>query len=225
MRKHSVGFVYVLSNESMPGIVKVGKTTLLTEDRAKALFSTGVPPPFDIEYRAMTSLPTDVERRSHNLLAPWRLRGNREFFKVTPEQAADAVREAHLSAAGINYWFLNTDMTYVDRGDRITLPLQLGQYLLRLTLPALMAASWEITDIWLMGSDHAKPGRGLVTGRRRTTADGGCLASAASEAQEAEADNREKGRSRLPRVRPARCRQLRSGRGRTLRWRLPAKGA
>lgn len=33
MLRYTIGFVYVLSNEAMPGIVKVGMTTKLAEDR------------------------------------------------------------------------------------------------------------------------------------------------------------------------------------------------
>jgi T5orf172 domain len=58
---YTVGFVYVLSNEAMPGIVKVGMTTKLAEDRAKQLRGTGVPLPFHVEFRSATSHPHDLE--------------------------------------------------------------------------------------------------------------------------------------------------------------------
>ena len=37
----TIGFVYVLINESMPDLVKIGLTTWLPEDRSKQLFTTG----------------------------------------------------------------------------------------------------------------------------------------------------------------------------------------
>ena len=44
------GWVYVLSNEFMPGIYKIGMTTTSPATRAKELSSaTGVPAPFKIE--------------------------------------------------------------------------------------------------------------------------------------------------------------------------------
>lgn len=45
----SKGYVYVLSNPCMPGIVKIGKTTRSVEDRANELYQTGVPEPFKVE--------------------------------------------------------------------------------------------------------------------------------------------------------------------------------
>jgi hypothetical protein len=67
---YTVGFVYVLSNPAMPGLVKVGRSTHLPEDRAKRLRSTGVPLSFAVEHRAVTSKPEAVERRAHELSPP-----------------------------------------------------------------------------------------------------------------------------------------------------------
>lgn len=49
------GWVYVLENESMPGVYKIGMTTSTPEKRAKDISSsTGVPTPFIVvkEYRS-----------------------------------------------------------------------------------------------------------------------------------------------------------------------------
>lgn len=43
------GFIYILSNKSMPGIYKVGITTNSVRQRATELSSTGVPTEFSIE--------------------------------------------------------------------------------------------------------------------------------------------------------------------------------
>lgn len=61
MPKYTVGFTYVLSNAAMPGMVKVGWTGDLGEDRAKKLRTTGVPLPFTVEFVAETSFPEQVE--------------------------------------------------------------------------------------------------------------------------------------------------------------------
>lgn len=64
MPKHTVGFVYVLSNKAIPEMVKIGMTDRLSENRAKELWRTGVPLPFKVEYRLLTSHPKKVETES-----------------------------------------------------------------------------------------------------------------------------------------------------------------
>lgn len=44
------GYVYIISNQAMPGIFKIGFTLKDPELRAKELDSTGVPYPFIVEY-------------------------------------------------------------------------------------------------------------------------------------------------------------------------------
>lgn len=41
----SIGFVYVLSNESMQNLIKIGFTHSLAEDRSRQLFNTSEPNP------------------------------------------------------------------------------------------------------------------------------------------------------------------------------------
>lgn len=104
MAKHTIGFVYVLSNAAMPGIVKVGRTKNLAEDCAKKLHGTGVPLAFEIEFRAATTYSKAVEQKSHAILAQSRIAPNREFFRIAPAEAIDAVKEALLSVSSIAAW-------------------------------------------------------------------------------------------------------------------------
>ena len=47
-----MGIVYVLTNPAMEGLVKIGKTSRSAlENRMGALYSTGVPFPFNCEIR------------------------------------------------------------------------------------------------------------------------------------------------------------------------------
>ena len=85
MSQHSVGFVYVLGNDDMPGLVKIGLSSLLPEDRAKKGFTTFVPSPFEVLFRAVTSRPVKLEKAVHDLLAPHRNKSNREFFRVSSD--------------------------------------------------------------------------------------------------------------------------------------------
>ncbi|WP_163340938.1 GIY-YIG nuclease family protein [Desulfopila sp. IMCC35008] len=75
----STEYVYILSNESMPDIVKVGKTNDIKR-RLKELQSTGVPTPFKIEklWRCKTSL--NYEKYLHDKLNNYRISNSREFF-------------------------------------------------------------------------------------------------------------------------------------------------
>jgi hypothetical protein len=81
------GFVYVLLNSSMPGLVKVGLTTRDPEERAAELASaTGVPSPFIVAYRRWVSDCQTVEAFIHERLAILGHRHSlaREFFNAPP---------------------------------------------------------------------------------------------------------------------------------------------
>ncbi len=79
--------VYVLTNPSMPGLVKIGKTTQLEiDDRMKQLYSTGVPVPFECAFACNVKDATEVEKAIHFAFGLNRINPNREFFKVDPER-------------------------------------------------------------------------------------------------------------------------------------------
>lgn len=85
------GWVYVLENESMPGVYKIGMTTSTPEKRAKDISSsTGVPTPFIVVKEYRSHLPSDHERDIHNLLARYRVNQGREFFKTVLKTIEDA---------------------------------------------------------------------------------------------------------------------------------------
>lgn len=76
------GYIYIASNPSMPGLVKVGKTTTSPNQRMSELHSTGVPTPFSVEFAASVVDCHASERRVHRALADHRVAINREFFRV-----------------------------------------------------------------------------------------------------------------------------------------------
>ncbi len=83
------GYVYVLSNRYMPGIVKIGMTTRGDVNaRARELYSTGVPVAFDVEYACMVSLAdcAKIETALHRAFAPQRVNTQREFFEIKASQ-------------------------------------------------------------------------------------------------------------------------------------------
>ncbi|WP_067504477.1 GIY-YIG nuclease family protein [Actinoplanes sp. TFC3] len=123
---YRAGFVYVLSNPAMPGLVKVGYTDLLPENRARKLRSTGVPLHFTVEHRMLTSHPQAVERAAHRILRGVRVSEQREFFATEVPVAVNAVRQAVAEQDGIEGWQTDEPVR-LDHGDRIALSLRAGQ--------------------------------------------------------------------------------------------------
>lgn len=79
-------YIYVLTNPSMPGLLKVGKTTTSPSQRMKELHSTGVPTPFELECAFIVDDCTIRERHAHEALSKHRIQ-NREFFRIGVEPA------------------------------------------------------------------------------------------------------------------------------------------
>lgn len=84
--------VYVLTNESMPGYIKIGFTTKKIEERLKWLDRTGIPLPFEVYYAAEVEDAQKEERWLHSIFADRRVRESREFFKMNPELVALALK-------------------------------------------------------------------------------------------------------------------------------------
>ncbi len=80
--------VYVLTNEAMPKLVKIGMTTQYdVEQRMSQLYSTGVPLPFECAYAVEVEDCKKVESALHIAFGPSRINPKREFFEIDPEQA------------------------------------------------------------------------------------------------------------------------------------------
>ena len=77
------GWVYIMRNVAMPGMVKIGKTTLSPEERARQLsIGTGIPSPFFVVGAFATRWPAEAEREVHRQLSYRRVSQNREFFEA-----------------------------------------------------------------------------------------------------------------------------------------------
>ncbi|MBC3831734.1 GIY-YIG nuclease family protein [Undibacterium amnicola] len=83
--------VYVMTNEAMPGIIKIGYTDNI-ENRIKTLDRTSLPLPFECHYAARVANAFEIERILHTLFAEQRIRPNREFFRLSPEKVVTALR-------------------------------------------------------------------------------------------------------------------------------------
>ena len=85
------GWVYVLTNQGMSGLVKIGYTSGLPQERAKALYSTGVAYPFKVMYQVRCREYRQVEQAVHRKLAAKRVNNGREFFACSVQEAIDAI--------------------------------------------------------------------------------------------------------------------------------------
>lgn len=83
----SSGYVYILSNKSMPGLLKIGRSMYGGGARGSELYTTGVPSEFTLEFEVFVKNMEFVERSAHNKLSTSRLNNSREFFEVTTEEA------------------------------------------------------------------------------------------------------------------------------------------
>jgi hypothetical protein len=94
-----VGYVYCLSNASMPGMLKVGMTRRTPDTRIAELFTTGVSVPFVIEVAKRVTNPMAKERIIHRLLSADRVNSKREFFTTS----TDTIRDIFELMDGV-YW-------------------------------------------------------------------------------------------------------------------------
>jgi T5orf172 domain-containing protein len=96
----SLQIVYVLSNPAMPNLVKIGRTDDTDANaRIGALYSTGVPVPFKLEFACKVPNAAELEQALHIAFAPNRINPRREFFRIEPEQAIAILRLLHTEDA------------------------------------------------------------------------------------------------------------------------------
>lgn len=81
------GWVYVLSNPSMPGMYKIGLTRIHPNQRAGQLSkSSGSPTDFVVEAKFISADPERDEKIIHESLSRFRVSQTREFFACSLEK-------------------------------------------------------------------------------------------------------------------------------------------
>jgi hypothetical protein len=89
----TLDIVYIFTNEGMPGLCKIGYTTRNdVKERAKELYTTGVPYPFQIYYACQVINGKNIEKILHKLFDEFRVNHNREFFEIDPEKVILALQ-------------------------------------------------------------------------------------------------------------------------------------
>ncbi len=99
MAEKQPGYVYILTNPSFrEDWIKIGKTTNM-EERLRTLYNTSLPLPFEVFATLKTSKYNEAEKLVHHYIERFtnlRIRNNREFFNVKPEEALDIFKDVAL---------------------------------------------------------------------------------------------------------------------------------
>lgn len=101
------GFVYILGNEAMPGILKIGMTDRSPYQRADELSASTAAP---LEFKVLAICPCvdarQFEAAVHDWLSSVRVNPSREFFRLSLSDAVLCVygeSPIHVTEAGASY--------------------------------------------------------------------------------------------------------------------------
>ena len=99
------GFVYIMSNPSYDGRIKIGKSSKdPSQGRIEELSSsTSAPEKFSLEYYCFVDEYDKLERLVHNLLTEFRPNPHREFFKVSVSKAIEEIQKLSKNCGGIKF--------------------------------------------------------------------------------------------------------------------------
>ena len=88
------GQIYILSTRENREILKIGYTERSVEDRVKEInSSTGVVVPFGVRAVWNVANAPELEKKIHDLLQPFRIRSDREFFNLDYREAFRVIRD------------------------------------------------------------------------------------------------------------------------------------
>jgi hypothetical protein len=83
--------VYVLTNPTMPDLVKIGMTDDL-KSRMKSLYNSSTPVPFECYFACTVSDMKFIEKSIHDGFDDCRVNPNREFFRIDPERIVSILK-------------------------------------------------------------------------------------------------------------------------------------
>lgn len=87
------GYIYIFSNSSYPGLLKIGRTKSVTRRVRELSSATAVPTPFEVEFTRLVGNAAAAESALHGRLGPYRTNARREFFRVSLELAKRSAEE------------------------------------------------------------------------------------------------------------------------------------
>ena len=116
--------IYVLTNDALPGLIKVGMTTKNADERADTLgASAAVPENFEVarSYKFPESISyqqlLEVERKAHDLLSEYRYSNRKEFFTCTSVYAGTVIEQLQREATD----FLSRGLTITGQPRQATI--------------------------------------------------------------------------------------------------------
>jgi hypothetical protein len=105
--EEGAGWIYILSTRELRDLLKIGMTTRTVELRANEInAATGVVIPFGVRRCWRVLNPSLVEKIVHAGLARYRVRNDREFFRLDLYEAAKITHEV-ISGTGLEVRTLN----------------------------------------------------------------------------------------------------------------------
>jgi len=92
-RDNADQWVYILSNPTLPGLLKIGYTKNEPEVRAKQISaSTGVALPYKVEWAFQCFNGEQLEQEVHRELEHYRVNQQREFFDIPINEAKKTIK-------------------------------------------------------------------------------------------------------------------------------------
>ena len=100
------GWLYVISSPSLPGLVKLGCTRRLNPTlRVRELSSSSLPEPYHAHCFVFSDDCFELENNIHKYFDKERVNPDREFFRIEPKEAIDALKEIF----NVDVHFVNED--------------------------------------------------------------------------------------------------------------------
>ncbi|EPL6464383.1 MULTISPECIES: GIY-YIG nuclease family protein [Morganellaceae] len=105
------GYVYILINPSMPGLIKIGRTLRDSNMRARELSSTGVPTPFQVAFELFADQHESLEAEMHLKLTDFRVNPSREFFRYPLDKAIALLIQLAMPVQNSTEQYVAEDLT------------------------------------------------------------------------------------------------------------------
>lgn len=84
------GWVYIITNKAMPGLIKIGYTLKDPELRAQELSNTGNPHPYQVDYEVFVVNPYSIEKKIHQELSD--SKEGKEWFRCSTTEGINCIR-------------------------------------------------------------------------------------------------------------------------------------